>query len=120
MLIQAYRVESRRHGSIDFHPRPKLIGMVQFTGRDEQDRDEEAAIEILRGFSTLANHPALGFGTWKAELTSVDDDSLGRPFVENRARGYRLTDRSSPDNDNNIGHGDFLFPTGICMLFVQL
>jgi hypothetical protein len=47
MLIKAYCVESRRHGSVDFDPGPVLIGTVQFTANDrmeDQQREEEKAV----------------------------------------------------------------------------
>ncbi len=62
MLIQAYRVESRRPGSIDFEP-PEPV---------------------------TAHHQAIGISTWKAKLISIDDDHLGTPFIENATEGYRI------------------------------
>jgi hypothetical protein len=81
MLIQAYRVESRRHGSIDFEPpEPVLIGIVQFTpGIVQREIEFEPNAEAIRVLAT-----------WKAELISIDDDHLGTPFVENATEGYRI------------------------------
>src|SRR5580704_4568460 len=49
MLIKAYRVESHRHGSVDFGPGPVLIGIVQFPANDgmEVQQREEEALELL-------------------------------------------------------------------------
>ena len=81
MLIQAYRVESRRHGSIGFEPpEPVLIGIVQFTpGIVQREIEFEPNAEAIRVLAT-----------WKAELISIDDDHLGTPFVENATEGYRI------------------------------
>jgi hypothetical protein len=65
MLIKAYCVESRRHGSVDFDPGPVLIGTVQFTANDrmeDQQREEEKAVDLLASHSPqAARHPVLGF-----------------------------------------------------------
>ena len=96
MLIQAYRVVSRRPGSIYFEPEPVLIGIVQFTPgivqrEIEFEPDAEAIrIRVLAKHTLTAHHQAIGIDTWKAELTSLDDDSLGTPFVENATEGYRI------------------------------
>ena len=80
MLIQAYRVVSRRPGSIDFEPEPVLIGIVQFTpGIVQREIEFEPNAEAIRVLAT-----------WKAELISIDDDHLGTPFVENATEGYRI------------------------------
>ena len=67
MLIKAYRVESHRHGSVDFGPGPVLIGIVQFPGYDgmeDQQREEEKALDLLASHSPqAARHPVLGFVT---------------------------------------------------------
>jgi hypothetical protein len=95
MLIQTYRVERRIHGSIGFEPpEPVLIGIVQLTPAIVQreiefDPDAEA-IRVLAKHTLTAHHQAIGIDTWKAELISVDDDSLGTPFVENATEGYRI------------------------------
>ncbi len=93
MLIQAYRVESLRHGSIGFEP-PEPIGIVQFTPgivqrEIEFDPDTEA-MKILAKHNLGAQHQAIGVSTWKAELITLDDDLLGTPFVENATKGYRI------------------------------
>jgi hypothetical protein len=94
MLIQAYRVESRRHGSIDFEPEPVPIGVVQFTPgivqREIEFEPDTEAIKVLAKHNLAAHHQAIGISTWKAELIRVDDDSLGAPFVENATEGYRI------------------------------
>jgi hypothetical protein len=94
MLIQAYRVESRRHGSIDFEPKPVLIGTVQFTPgivqREIEFEPDAEAIKVLAKHNLAAHHKTVGIDTWKVELTSLDDDSLGTPFVENATEGYRI------------------------------
>jgi hypothetical protein len=60
MLIQVYRVESRRHGSIDdLRPEPVPVGIVQFTGGIEQNHSEEAATELLSHFSLLRTTQSL-------------------------------------------------------------
>ena len=67
MLIKAYCVESRRHGSVDFDPGPVLIGTVQFTatdGMEDQQGEEEKALGHLASHSPqAARHPVLGFVT---------------------------------------------------------
>jgi hypothetical protein len=94
MLIQAYRVESRRHGSIGFEPpEPVPIGIVQFTPaivqREIEFEPDTEAVRILAKHSQATYHQAIGISTWKAELISVDDDLLGTPFFENATEGYR-------------------------------
>jgi len=91
MLIQVYRVESRRHGSIDdLRPEPVPVGIVQFTGGIEQKHSEEAATELLSHFSPLTSHPIFGFERWQAGLTIVDDESLGTPTYNVSSEGYRI------------------------------
>jgi hypothetical protein len=95
MLIQAYRVESRRPGLADGIPlTPVLVGTVQFTGGIDEGRTDTArkkvAIDLLFYRSPLADHSSYGKRTWKAELTSVDDDSLGKPFFEDASQGFRI------------------------------
>jgi len=67
MLIQAYRVVSRRPGSI-----------------------EAIRIRVLAKHTLTAHHQAIGIDTWKAELISIEDDHLGTPFAENSTEGYRI------------------------------
>jgi hypothetical protein len=67
MLIKAYRVESRPHGSIAFNPaEPVLIGKVRFTGGIyggvEESQLEIDAIELL---ATIVRWPATQFWAWK-------------------------------------------------------
>jgi hypothetical protein len=94
MLIQAYRVVSRRPGSIDFEPEPVLIGIVQFTPgivqREIEFEPDAEAIRVLAKHTLAAHHRAIGITTWKAEPISIDDDHLGTPFVENATEGYRI------------------------------
>ena len=95
MLIQAYRVESRRHGSIGFEPpEPVLIGIVQFTPgivqREIEFEPDTEAIRVLAKHTLTAHHQAIGISTWKAKLISIDDDHLGTPFIENATEGYRI------------------------------
>jgi hypothetical protein len=95
MLIQVYRVVSRRPGSIDFEPpEPVLIGIVQFTPgivqREIEFEPDAEAIRVLAKHTLAAHHRAIGISTCKAELTSLDDESLGTPFVENATEGYRI------------------------------
>jgi hypothetical protein len=95
MLIQAYRVESRRPGSIDFEPpEPVLIGIVQFTPgivqREIEFEPDAEAIKVLAKHTLTAHHQAIGISTWKAKLISIDDDHLGTPFIENATEGYRI------------------------------
>jgi hypothetical protein len=95
MLIQAYRVESRRPPLLDGKPlTPVLVGTVQFTGGIEEGSTENArkrvAIDLLLYRSHLADHSTYGRKTWKAELTTVDDDTLGTPSVEDASEGYRI------------------------------
>jgi hypothetical protein len=91
MLIQVYLVESHRHGSIDdLQPASSPVGAVQFIGNIAQERGEEVAMELLSRFSPLTHHPILGAERWEAELTSVEDDSLGLPSFEDASKGYRM------------------------------
>jgi len=93
MLIQAYRVESRRHGSIGFEP-PEPIGIVHFTQgivqREIEFEPDTEAIKVLSKHNLAAHHQAIDISTWKVELISLDDDLLGTPFVENATEGYRI------------------------------
>ena len=93
MLIQAYRVESRRHGSIGLEP-PEPIGIVQFTPgivqREIEFEPNAEAIRVLAKHTLTAHHQAIGISTWKAKLISIDDDHLGTPFIENATEGYRI------------------------------
>ncbi len=93
-VAMAIAGESRRHGSIDFEPKPVLIGTVQFTPaivqREIEFEPDAEAIKVLAKHGLTVHHQAIGIDTWKAELISVDDDSLGTPFVENATEGYRI------------------------------
>ena len=93
-VAMAIAGESRRHGSIDFEPKPVLIGTVQFTPaivqREIEFEPDAEAIKVLAKHGLTVDHQAIGIDTWKAELISVDDDSLGTPFVENATEGYRI------------------------------
>jgi hypothetical protein len=99
MLIKAYRVESRRHGSIAFEPpEPASIGIVQFTGgidegREEWQRESEA-VNLLMDHSPFAHDPMRGADTWDAELIVVDDESLEAPSFDDAPKGYRIWLRS--------------------------
>ena len=95
MLIKAYRVESRPHGSIAFDPaEPVLIGKVQFTGGIyggmEESQLEIDAIELLANHCPLARDPILGLETWEVDLIGIDDESLGIPAFEDVSQGFRL------------------------------
>jgi hypothetical protein len=89
MLIQAYRVESRRVRTADGIPLTAVsVGIVQLTGDSDEGKDgkrKKAAAELLRNHSPLVFHLVYGPSTWHAELVSVDDDSLGTPFFEDDA-----------------------------------
>ena len=93
MLIQAYHVESHPVPvAIDHLPPPKpvSIGTVQFmggidAGRTEQER-KDMAMHLLLEHIPASPDPSM----WQAEKTSVDDDDLGAPSVENTAEGYRI------------------------------
>ena len=94
MLIQAYRVESRRVPPAGGIPlTPVSVGIVQFTGDSDEGKDgkrKKAATELLQNHSPLVFHLVYGPSTWHAELVSCDDDSLGTPFFEDDAKGYRI------------------------------
>ena len=94
MLIQAYRVESRRVRTADGIPLTAVsVGIVQFTGDSDEGKDgkrKKPAAELLKNHSPLVFHLVYGPSTWHAELVSVDDDSLGTPFFEDDAKGYRI------------------------------
>ena len=70
------------------------IGIVQFTQgivqREIGFEPNTEAIKVLAKHNLGAQHQAIGVSTWKAELISVDDDSLGTPFVENATEGCRI------------------------------
>ena len=99
MLIKAYRVESRRHGSIAFEPpEPVLIGIVQFTGGIDEGREEEwqresEAVNLLMNHSPFAHDPMRGADTWDAELIVVDDESLEAPSFDDASE--RLSNLAS-------------------------
>jgi hypothetical protein len=71
-----------------------LIGIVQFTPgivqREIEFEPNAEAIRVLAKHTLAAHHRAIGISTWKAELTSLDEDSLGTPFLENATEGYRI------------------------------
>jgi hypothetical protein len=95
MLIHAYRVESRRASQAERIPlAPAPVGIVQFTGGIDRGRTEaerkRVAKDLLSYRSPLFDHRAYGKKTWRAELTSVDDDSLGKPSFEDASKGYRI------------------------------
>src|SRR5437879_5461572 len=95
MLIQAYHVESRRPGLADGIPlTPVPIGIVEFTGGSDEGGPEwqrkNVATDLLMYHSPLVDHIAYGHGTWHAEKTTVDEDSLGTPSFEDAAEGYRI------------------------------
>lgn len=95
MLIHAYRVESRRAPQADRTPLAAApVGIVQFTGGIDQGRTEierkRVAKDLLSYRSPLFDHSAYGKKTWKAELTSIDDDYLGKPSFEDASKGYRI------------------------------
>jgi len=69
---------------------PASLGAVQFIGNIGQERGEEVAMELLSRFSPLTRHPTFGAERWEAELTSVENDSLGPPSFEDASKGYRI------------------------------
>jgi hypothetical protein len=92
---KAYTVESRPVPTADGIPRePVPIGIVQYTGGSDEGRLErekkEMAVDLLMYHSPLVNNPAWGHSTWHAELSNIDADSLGPPFFEKAADGYRI------------------------------
>jgi len=75
---------------MNLQPASSPVGAVQFIGNIAQERGEEVAMELLSRFSPLTHHPILGAERWEAELTSVEDDSLGLPSFEDASKGYRM------------------------------
>jgi hypothetical protein len=97
MLIKAYLVQSHRIPPIGLggpSPEPRPVGIVQFTGDNDQGRTDdgrkEAAKEILLYHSPLADHPAFGYLTWQTELISVDTAELGLVSVDKADEGFRI------------------------------
>ena len=97
MLIKAYLVQSHRIPPIGLGgppPEPRPVGIVQFTGDSDQGRTDdgrkEAAKEALLYHSPLADHPAFGYFTWRAELISVDEAALGPVSVDKTDEGFRI------------------------------
>jgi hypothetical protein len=91
MLIKAYRIESRRHGSIDCQP--VLMGIVHFTEGIDQDQlfeQERVAVNLVMDHSPFSHDVKRGAETWDAESTNVDDELLGAPSFEDPLKNYRI------------------------------
>ena len=91
MLIKAYRIESRRHGSIDCQP--VLMGIVHFTEGVDQDQlfeQERVAVNLVMDHSPFSHDVKRGAETWDAESTNVDDELLGVPSFEDPLKNYRI------------------------------
>jgi len=58
--------------------------------KEKMGKRKKAAAELLKNHSPLVFHLVYGPSTWHSELVSVDDDSLGTPFFEVDAKGYRI------------------------------
>jgi hypothetical protein len=83
MLIKAYRIESRRHGSIDCQP--VLMGIVHFTEGIAQGQlfeQERVAENLVMDHCPFSHDVRRGAETWDAESTNVDDALLGVPSFE--------------------------------------
>jgi hypothetical protein len=66
MLIKAYRIESRRHGSIDCQP--VLMGIVHFTEGIDQDQlfeQERVAVNLVMDHSPFSHDVKRGAETYK-------------------------------------------------------
>ena len=77
MLIKAYRIESRRHGSIDFQP--VLMGIVHFTegiAKGQLFEQERVAVNLVMDHSPFSRDIMRGAETWEAESTNVDANCL--------------------------------------------
>lgn len=95
MVIKAYLVQSHQTASISLGaPDPIWVGTVQFTGGIDEGRSDsqrkKAAIAVLRDHSPLVYDRIIGYGTWRAELANIDDESLGPPSFEDAEKGYRV------------------------------
>jgi hypothetical protein len=104
-------VESRRVPPADaIPPAPVSVGIVQFTEKSDEGRKEckreRAATDLLMNHSPLVFHLVYGPRTWHAELVNIDDDSLGTPFFEDDAKGYRIWLPQS-------AHNGFLFQAAV-------
>ena len=91
MLIKAYRIESRRHGSIDFQP--VLMGIVHFTegiAKGQLFEQERVAVNLVIDHSPFSHDVMRGAETWEAESTNVDDKLLGIPAFEDTLKNYRI------------------------------
>jgi hypothetical protein len=91
MLIKAYRIESRSHGSIDFQP--VLMGIVHFregVARGHLFQLERVAVNLVMDHSPFSHDVMRGAETWEAESTNVDDELLGAPSFEDPLKNYRI------------------------------
>jgi hypothetical protein len=91
MLIKAYHIESRRHGSIDFQP--VLMGIVHLkegVARGQLCQLERVAVNLVMDHSPFSHDVMRGAETWEAESTNVDDELLGVPSFEDPLKNYRI------------------------------
>jgi hypothetical protein len=90
ILIKAYRIESRRHGSIDCQP--VFLGIVHFresVARGQLFRLERVAVNLVLDHSPFSHDVMRGLRPGKRNR-NVDDELLGVPSFEDPLKNYRI------------------------------
>jgi hypothetical protein len=115
MLIKAYRIESRRHGSIDCQP--VLMGILHFTENIAQGQlfeQERVAVNLVVDHSPFSHDVMRGAETWDAESTNGErlqkpqqsSDTLGRRYAFFNPR--HLLERASLTEHSSDAGGDII------------